>query len=99
VIGMLVIPPATAFFINRRLQPMLVVSIAAAISASVLGHLAAITLPGPITTMTGLPYVDSVKTSGAIVIVAGLQLVAALLFGPERGILVDRYRAITTPAE
>lgn len=92
VIGMLVIPAATAFFVTRRLWPMIVVAMATAISASVLGHLAAITLPGPITGAIGLPFVDSVKTSGSIVIVAAAQLMIALLFGPERGILVDRYR-------
>tara|TARA_R110002049_G_scaffold47902_1_gene138472 strand:+ start:200002 stop:200922 length:921 start_codon:yes stop_codon:yes gene_type:complete len=92
VIGMLVIPPATAFFITRRLWPMIAIAVAAAVSASVLGHLAAITLPGPLTTLFGLPWVDSVKTSGSIVVVAAGQLLLALLFGPERGILVDVYR-------
>ncbi len=92
VIGMLVIPPATAFFLTRRLRPMIVISVIVAVSASVFGHLAAITLAGPLTTALGLPYVDSVKTSGAIVMVAGLQLLIALFVGPERGILVDRYR-------
>ena len=92
VIGMLVIPAATAFFVTRRLWPMIAVAVIAAVSASILGHLAAITLPGPITTAFGLPFVDSVKTSGSIVVVAAAQLIVALLFGPERGILVDRYR-------
>lgn len=95
-IGMLVIPPSTAFFINRRLRPMLVVSVTAGVSASILGHLAAITLPGPITTWLGLSPVESVTTSGMIVLVAAAQLVAAMLFGPERGILVDRYRVADT---
>ncbi|QDT07260.1 Manganese transport system membrane protein MntB [Rubripirellula lacrimiformis] len=97
-IGMLVIPPSTAFFISRRLRPMIAVSMSVAVSASVLGHLAAITLPGPITSALGLPYVESVTTSGAIVLVAAAQLLIAMLIGPERGILVDRYRATRTPA-
>ena len=92
VIGMLVIPSATAFFITRRLWPMIAVAVASAVTASVLGHLAAITLPGPITSAVGLPFVDSVKTSGSIVVVAGIGLLASMMFGPERGILVDRYR-------
>ena len=37
VIGMLVIPPSTAFFITRRLCPMIVISVLVAVSASVLG--------------------------------------------------------------
>ncbi|MGI9473107.1 MAG: metal ABC transporter permease [Rubripirellula sp.] len=92
VIGMLVIPPSTAFFITRRLKPMIFVSVIAAVSASILGHLAANLLPGPITSVLGLPTTESVRTSGAIVMVAALQMIVALLFGPERGILVDRYR-------
>ncbi len=98
-IGMLVIPPATAFFINRRLRPMLLVSVAAGVSASVLGHLAAITLPGPITRAIGLSPVESVTTSGMIVLVAAAQMVVAMLFGPERGMLVDRYRVDRKTAE
>lgn len=92
VVGMLVIPAATAFFITRRLRPMIIIAVMVAVSASVLRHLAAITLPGPLTTALGWPHVDSVKTSGSIVIMAGVQLMLALLLGPERGILVDRYR-------
>ncbi|MGB7325502.1 MAG: metal ABC transporter permease [Rubripirellula sp.] len=92
-IGMLVIPPSTAFFISRRLRPMILVSMGAGVSACVLGHLAAISLPGPITRSLGLPQVESVTTAGAIVITATLQMLVAMLIGPERGILVDRFRA------
>ncbi len=79
VIGMLVIPPTTASFLTHRLRPMLGWSVAFAVAASVLGHLAAITLPGPITHWVGFPEVDSVRTSGAIVVVAGLMLVITIL--------------------
>ncbi len=92
VIGMLVIPPSTAFFVTRRLKTMLAVSVTAAVSASVLGHLASITLAAPVTSILGLPVVDDVKTSGSIVLVAAAQLLLAMAFGPERGVLVDRYR-------
>lgn len=98
VIGMLVIPPSTAYFITRRLRPMILVSMAVAVSSSILGHLAAIILPEPLTTTLGLPIVDSVKTSGSIVMVAAGHLIIALLIGPERGILVDRYRVATGAA-
>lgn len=92
VIGMLVIPPSTAFFVTRRLKPMIVVSVLSAMSASVLGHIAANTLPGPITSALGLPGPESVRTSGAIVVVAAGQLLVAVLFGTERGVVVDRLR-------
>lgn len=98
VIGMLVIPPSTAHFITRRLKPMLAVSMAVAVSASLLGHIAANTLPGPITAAFGLPVTESVRTSGAIVLVAAVQMLIAMMLGPERGILVDRYRHSTSSA-
>ncbi len=92
VVGMLVIPAATAFFMTRRLLPMMVVAMLSGALASLLGHLAAITLPGPITEFLGFPYVDSVKTSGMIVVVAGVQMLIAMFFGPERGVFFDRFR-------
>jgi len=100
VIGMLVIPAATAFFLSRRLGGLIWWSVIAAVSASVLGHLAAITLPGPMTSALGLPWVDSVKTSGMILVVATCQMLLALLWGPERGILLSRskYRVDPSPS-
>jgi manganese/zinc/iron transport system permease protein len=92
VIGMLVIPPSTAFFLTRRLRPMLVISVLVAISASALGHIAANVLPGPMTAALGLPSTESVRTSGAIVVVAACQLVLAIVFGTERGLLIARFR-------
>jgi manganese/zinc/iron transport system permease protein len=92
VIGMLVIPPSTAFFITRRLCPMIVISVIVAVSASVLGHVGANVLPGPLTETFGLPVTESVRTSGAIVVAAAVQLVTAVLFGTERGLIPDRYR-------
>lgn len=92
VIGMLVIPPATAVFITRRLYPMIVVSMLVAVASSVIGHVLANTVPGPVTEALGLPVTESVRTSGAIVVVAALQLVTAILFGPERGVIPERLR-------
>ncbi|QDS94848.1 Manganese transport system membrane protein MntB [Roseimaritima multifibrata] len=92
VIGMLILPAATAFFITRRLVPMLLVAVFAAVLAAVGGYLAAITLPQPITRAFGLPIVEDVKASGMIILVAAFGLTIALLFGPERGVLIDRLR-------
>ena len=92
VIGMLVIPPSTAFFCTRRLCPMIMISVSVAVSASILGHLGANILPGPLTEAVGLPLTESVRTSGAIVLVGAMQLVLAVFFGRERGLLPDRLR-------
>lgn len=92
VIGMLVIPPSTAFFMTRRLSAMIVIAVIAAVSASFFGHLAANLLPGPLTDLFGLPLTESVRTSGAIVVTAAFQLIVAVFFGTERGIVRDRIR-------
>ena len=92
VIGMLVIPAATAFFITRRLRPMIVVAVVVSIAASALGHLASIVLSKPVSSALGLPVVESVRAAGAIILVAAAMLLVAIMIGPERGILVDRYR-------
>ena len=70
-----------------------------AVSASVLGHVAANVLPGPLTEAFGLPVTESVRTSGAIVVAAAVQLVAAVLFGTERGLIPDRFRRRAMLAE
>jgi len=98
VIGMLVIPAATAFFIVRQLKPMIIIAMLAAVSSSILGHVAAITLPGPIMSAIGFvndsgdPLLYSVKTSGSIILIAAAQLLVAILLGPERGVLVDKFK-------
>lgn len=92
VIGMLILPAATAFFITRRLPIMLAVAAVVAILAAGLGHVAAITIPAPLTRGLGLTEVRDVKTSGTIVLVSAVLLVGALVFGPERGLVARRVR-------
>ena len=77
---------------TRRLSAMIVIAVIAAVSASFFGHLAANLLPGPLTDLFGLPLTESVRTSGAIVVTAAFQLIVAVFFGTERGIVRDRIR-------
>ena len=84
VIGMFVLPAATASFISKRLSSMIVVSVFVAVSAAILGHLVAITLADPVTRMFGLPIVRDVKTSGMIVLVGSVMLCLAMVTGPKR---------------
>lgn len=98
VIGMLVIPAATAFFVVRQLKPMIAIAMLVAVSSSILGHIAAITLPAPIMSAVGFvndsgdPLLYSVKTSGSIILVAATHLFLAILVGPERGVLVEKFK-------
>jgi manganese/zinc/iron transport system permease protein len=85
VIGMLVVPAAAASFVTARLSTMLATAIGVALASAVMGHVAAITLPGPLTRAAGLPEVLDVKTSGAMILVSVAFLIAAMLFGPHRG--------------
>ena len=91
VIGMLIIPPATAFFVTRRLAPMITLSVLFAVSAAILGHASVMALPTFANWAFGIKSLDIIS-SGTIVLVAAGQLVVAMLFGGERGILIDRFR-------
>ncbi len=79
VIAMLIVPGAIAHLLTRRLLPFLAVSVAAAVAAAVLGHVAAITIP---------PYFgfEDTSTSGSMATVLGLLFFAAFLLAPEQGL-------------
>ncbi|TVR34212.1 MAG: iron ABC transporter [Spirochaetaceae bacterium] len=80
VIAMLIVPGATAHLLTRRLLPFLAVSVAIALLAAVLGHLAAIGIP---------PWFgfEDTSTSGAMATVLGLFFLIAFLAAPEEGVI------------
>ncbi|MEM9016034.1 MAG: metal ABC transporter permease [Verrucomicrobiota bacterium] len=80
VIAMLIVPPATALLVTRRLVPMLVIASLVGILAAFLGHLSAISVPR----WFGF---DSTSTSGMMATVAGLLFTIAWLFSPTEGII------------
>ena len=65
VIAMLIVPPATALLISKRLHTMILLSVVFAIVSAAGGHIAAITVP-PL-----FGFSDTV-TAGGIATVAGL---------------------------
>jgi manganese/zinc/iron transport system permease protein len=75
VLAMLVVPATTAHLITDRLKPMLVLSAAAATSASLFGYLLA------------SPEVFNCNAAGMIATVAGVQFTLALLFAPRHGLV------------
>ncbi len=82
VLGMFVVPPATARLLTDRLASMLIVSSAFAVSACVIGYALA------------SPAVLGCSASGMIVVAAGGQFALALLFAPRHGALAHVVRRL-----
>ncbi|MEX2581208.1 MAG: metal ABC transporter permease [Verrucomicrobiales bacterium] len=85
VIAMLIVPPATALLLTRRLLPMIFIALGAAILSAVVGHVAALLVPG------WLGF-DSTTTSGMIALTAGVLFALAWLFSPAEGLIPRRLR-------
>lgn len=79
VLGMLVIPPASAYLMTERLSVMIGLSIAYGIASVLLGYAAATWLQSSIT--------------GAMVAVSGVLFILTLVFAPAHGVLWKAMRA------
>jgi len=88
VIAMLIVPPATAYLLTRRLPVLIAVSLIVAVLSAVLGQVAS-HLPA----LVGLPETTS---SGMIATASGFLFLLAWLFGPE-GLLKRRSIELETP--
>lgn len=87
VVGLLIIPAATAQLLTTRLRSMLIVSVVLAGVSGVLGHVLARTLPQLVLPRLGLAGVEDVQTSGMVPVVAATFFVTAWLFSPRQGVL------------
>jgi manganese/zinc/iron transport system permease protein len=87
VIGLLVVPAATATLLTLRLNRMILLSVAIAALSAVLGHVWAKTLPGMIFGRLGLVSVEDAGTSGMMGAAAGAIFVLAFLFAPQQGVV------------
>jgi manganese/zinc/iron transport system permease protein len=87
VVGLLIIPAATAMLLTTRLKTVLFLTVLIAGVSGVAGHVLARTLPGLILPHLGLAEVRDVQTSGMVPVVAGLLFVAAWLFAPRQGLI------------
>jgi len=78
VVGMLIVPGATAYLLTDRLNRMLLGSAVTGTLSAVIGYQAAVWL--------------NVSISGAMVSVAGLLFAIALFLSPKHGILFRQWR-------
>ncbi|MBD0379644.1 metal ABC transporter permease [Paenibacillus sedimenti] len=78
VVGMLVVPPATAYLLTERLSLMIVYSVIIGSSSSVIGYYVASVLDASI--------------AGSMISVAGGLFLLALLFSPTHGVIIRKLK-------
>lgn len=78
VVGMLVVPPATAYLLTEQLGRMIAYSIVIGCLSSVLGY--------------ALAYMLDASIAGCMICVAGGLFVLALLFSPSHGVVWRKFR-------
>jgi manganese/zinc/iron transport system permease protein len=81
VVAMLIVPAATAYLITERLGLMIILSLVLAALSAVLGHIAAVAVPG------WFGFADDTNTSGMMAVVTGGFLALAVLFSPRHGVV------------
>jgi len=89
VIAMLIVPPATAFLLTKKLPALIATSLVVAVLSAVFGHLSSQALPH----LIGLPETTS---SGMMATAAGGFFLLAWLFGPE-GLIKRRSTELEEP--
>jgi manganese/zinc/iron transport system permease protein len=77
VIAMLVVPAAAASLLTHRLHWLLILALGLAGLSAVLGHIAAITLPGWIGAKVGQPGLGATSSAAMMAVVAGVLFLLA----------------------
>ncbi|EKN69073.1 MntD [Neobacillus bataviensis LMG 21833] len=77
VVGMIIVPAATAYLVTDKLSRMILISIGLSIVSSLLGYFAA--------------YLLDASIGGMMVVVAGILFIIALFFSPKHGILIKKW--------
>ncbi|MFB0841512.1 metal ABC transporter permease [Paenibacillus oleatilyticus] len=78
VVGMLVVPAATAYLLTEKLSRMILYSMGVGVLSAVLGYLAAVLLDASI--------------AGCMIVAAGVLFILALLFSPTHGVVWRKFR-------
>ena len=87
VVGLLVVPAATAQMLTVRLKPMIALTLVVAAVSAVGGHWLSQTLPAMVFTPLGYPQIEDASTSGMIAVAAGLLFLLAWVAAPHHGII------------
>ena len=93
VIALLTVPTATALLLTRSLRGAMLLSLALAATAGILGHVAARTLPPLVFGRWGI---TDASTAGMVCVVAGLLFVLAWLLSPRGGLVPNWWRQLST---
>ncbi|WP_374720650.1 metal ABC transporter permease [Peribacillus tepidiphilus] len=78
VVGMLIVPAATAYLLTERLSTMIAISMGIGVVSSVLGYYAA--------------YMFDASIAGCMITIAGILFVLTLFLSPTHGVLVKKWR-------
>jgi manganese/zinc/iron transport system permease protein len=95
VIGLLIVPAATAQLLTQRLWVMVVLSAVLAAVFAIAGHAVAMSVPGPVFNALGYPQVRDAGTAGTIAVVGGMVFATIVLVAPRSGLATqafDRFR-------
>ncbi len=87
VIGLLIVPAATALLLSERLQMVLLLSLIVAAGSALLGHVLARTVPGMVFPRLGFPEVRDAGTAGMMSVTAGLLFILAMFLAPRQGLI------------
>jgi manganese/zinc/iron transport system permease protein len=87
VIGLLIVPAATAALLADRLGTTILLALVIAALSAGLGHLLAKTLPPLLFAPLGFTEVRDAGSAGMIAVACGLFFVSAFLFSPRHGLI------------
>lgn len=78
VVGMLIVPAATAYLLTEKLDRMIFLSMTIGVLSSVLGY--------------GLAFLLDASIAGCMICVAGVLFLLAFLFSPHQGLVIRQIR-------
>jgi manganese/zinc/iron transport system permease protein len=87
VVGLLIVPAATALLLTERLPRVLAWSLALAGLCAVLGHVLARTIPPLVFQPLGFETVEDAGTAGMMTATSGLLFVAVWFLAPRHGLI------------
>jgi manganese/zinc/iron transport system permease protein len=94
VIGLLVVPAATAQFLTDRLKPLIALSLLIAAASAVVGHWLSQTIPGPFFARVGFPQVEDASTPGMIAVASGGLFLLTWIAAPRHGLLARAWHQL-----